>query len=110
VTTHCREGRLDHGVRHDADGSRVGSAREAAAEVPKLAVDLTAEVTRLPAELRRPSPPDEIFTAVNEEQPRLAWLLAHPLRHVQRRREPGLARRRPAQATEKLVLERRSRA
>ncbi len=84
-------------------------SREAAAEVTQLSFDLPAEGSSLAAEPRRPSPIDKILTAVEKKQPGLLWVLAHPLRHIECRREPSSPRRRPSQAPEKLGLERRGR-
>src|SRR5262249_59035070 len=79
--------RLHPRERHDANALGVGAAREATAEISQGVVDLTAESSSLAAELGGPPPIDEVLTAVDEEQPCLAWFLAHLLRHIDRRHQ-----------------------
>ena len=105
VPPHCRQGSLHHRVGHDPSCSRVRAAAEALAEASQLGFDLLSELSCLAAQLGRPAAIDEVIAAVVQQDAGFLGMEAHPLRHVQRRAEPGFTRGRATQTLEECRLE-----
>jgi hypothetical protein len=87
-----RQGRLEDGVRHDADRSRIVPAAEPPTERPDFGLDLPPELLSSATQRWRPSAIDEVLPAMEQEEAGFAWVLAHPLRHVQGGRQTGMPR------------------
>src|SRR5262245_36358163 len=105
VPTDHGERRLDHGVGDHPDGTHVVPAAQAPAEGAELRFNLLRELSCPAAERGRPPAANEVLAPVEQEQSGLPRVLAHPLRHVERRLQPGVPRSSAGEPLEERVLE-----
>jgi hypothetical protein len=105
VTTDGRKRCFHHGEHNDSGGAGVATAGEPSTESAQLGFHLSPELSGAATQIRRPPTVDEVFPPVDQQHLSLLWVFADPLRHIERRREPGVPRRRTCQPREERRLE-----